>query len=101
MVIVADFQIANQEQKTFLKEIPLRISTRLRILDPNLQTRDVALENPWKTESSNNTGWILSLANQNETWWKGNVCDATIYGFNVQFYQHTSDQDHRRRAKSE
>ena len=44
MVMVADFQIANQEQKTFLKEIKkeipltLRISTRLRILDPNLQT---------------------------------------------------------------
>ena len=71
IVIVADFQIADQKQKTFLKEItkeiPLRISTRLRILDPNIQTGDIAFENPWKTESSNNTGWILSLANQNET----------------------------------
>ena len=51
MVMVADFQIANQEQKRFLKEIkkeipPVRISTRLRILDPNLQTGNVAFENP-------------------------------------------------------
>ena len=53
MVMVADVQIANQEQKTFLKEIkkeipltPLRISTRLRILDPSLQTGDVAFEHP-------------------------------------------------------
>ena len=48
--MVADFQIANQEQKTFLKEIkkeiPLRISTRLRMLDSNLQTGDVVFENP-------------------------------------------------------
>ena len=53
MVMVAGFQIANQEQKTFLKELkkeipltPLRISTGLRILYPNLQTGDVAFENP-------------------------------------------------------
>ena len=50
MITVADFQSANQEHKTFWKEIKkevsLRISTRLRILDPNLQTGDVAFENP-------------------------------------------------------
>ena len=79
--MVADFQIANQEHKTFLKEIKKKIL--LRHSSTNFYTAE--------NTRSKSLNWILSLANQNETWWKGNVSDTTIYGFNVQFHQHTSD----------